>query len=265
MPRYITPSPSTSRSCSRSRSRSYSRSQSSFRRGRSIDSSYRGRRTRSPSSSVSPSTAHDAKEKTVVKSSLAFLGAIGAASLIAHKCWPKGVLYGEKEEWAAPAATAGKKKKNSERTTVRTTTTARRMPDAGAGHGGGNRRQKFEWEDGMTSESRRLSNVGRQSFSEMGENYHYALGGGSGNGSGSGSGSSSGRTRSQRPRIYQDAAVVETRRRSSAAGLPDRDGDLKYIETQAPGPHAIPRRYIVDDNGAVVPRRSARRYSVIER
>ncbi|KAI1639182.1 hypothetical protein F4809DRAFT_175244 [Biscogniauxia mediterranea] len=263
MPRYITPSPSTSRSRSRSRSYSYSRSQSSFRRGRSIDSSYRGRQTRSPSSSVSPSAAHDAKEKTVVKSSLAFLGAIGAASLIANKYWPKGVLYGEKEEWAAPAATAGKKKKSSERTTVRTTTTARRMPDAGAGREGGNRRQKFEWEDGMTSESRRLSNVSRQSFSEMGENYHYAVGGGSG--SGSGSGSSSGRTRGQRPRIYQDAAVVDTRRRSSGAGLPDRDGDLKYIETQAPGPHAIPRRYIVDDNGAVVPRRSARRYSVIER
>ncbi|KAI0597537.1 hypothetical protein F4775DRAFT_247862 [Biscogniauxia sp. FL1348] len=261
MPRYITPSPSTSRS--RSLSRSCSRSQSSFRRGRSVDSSYRGRRNRSPSSSVSPSTAHDAKEKTVVKSSLAFLGAIGAASLIANKYWPKGVLYGEKEEWSTPTTTAASaKKKKNERRTARTTT-ARRMPGAGSGREGGNRRQKFEWEDGMTSESRRLSNVSRQSFSEMGENYYYAAGTGSGSGSGSGS---SGRNRGQRPRIYQETAVVDMRRRSSGgAGMPDRDGDLKYIETQAPGPHAIPRKYIVDDNEVAVPRRSARRYSVIER
>lgn len=35
----------------------------------------------------------------MVKTSLVFLGAVGAATLAAHKFWPKGVTYGEKEEW----------------------------------------------------------------------------------------------------------------------------------------------------------------------
>ncbi|KAI1503351.1 hypothetical protein F5X99DRAFT_112756 [Biscogniauxia marginata] len=225
MPRYISPSPSTLRS--RSSSRSSSRSQSSFRRGRSVDSSYQGRRRRSPS--ISASAAHEAKEKTVVKSSLAFLGAIGAASVLANKYWPKGMLYGEKEEWA----------KKGERQIK-----AKRIVD-----GRESRRHKFEWDTGMTSESRR-STISRQSFSEGGGNYHYST---------TSSGRSRGHHRGQRPQIYQND--VSSRRKSCTV-----DGrDLKYVETQASGPHSVPRRYIVDDYDAVIPHRSSRRYSIIER
>ncbi|KAI1338268.1 hypothetical protein F5Y15DRAFT_417317 [Xylariaceae sp. FL0016] len=59
------------------------------------------------SKAVSHST--EDKAKTVLKTSLAFLGVVGAASVVAHKYWPKGVLYGDKEEIAT------EKKKNSRR------------------------------------------------------------------------------------------------------------------------------------------------------
>ncbi|KAI1773602.1 hypothetical protein F4818DRAFT_95380 [Hypoxylon cercidicola] len=52
--------------------------------------------------SSSSSTQSDAR-KDVLKTSLVFLGAIGAASLAASKFWPKGVLYGDKESWAHEA------------------------------------------------------------------------------------------------------------------------------------------------------------------
>ncbi|KAI5920468.1 hypothetical protein F4810DRAFT_723303 [Camillea tinctor] len=272
MPRYITPSPSTSRS--RSRSRSCSQPQPTFKRGRSIDASYkRSRRNRSPSSSVSPSTTtREAKDKTLVKSSLAFLGAIGAASIIANKYWPKGALYGEKEEWASSSSSSStpspaKKKVMAATTTTTTTTTKpvprRSIPDPRRSSGDAARRQKYEWDDGTTSESRRLSNVGRASFSEMsGDNYHAVSGPGSGR-----------RGSHQRPRVYQDAAVRDghTRRRSSMMAMdPTRrsSADLKYVETQGAGAHAVPRRYIVDASSEEAPagrRSEARRYSVIER
>ncbi|KAI1465132.1 uncharacterized protein F4812DRAFT_133514 [Daldinia caldariorum] len=46
---------------------------------------------------------HSDNKEDVLKSSLVFLGAIGAASLAASKLWPKGILYGEKESWAQEA------------------------------------------------------------------------------------------------------------------------------------------------------------------
>lgn len=120
MPTYHSPSSSPSRS---PRSSSFSPSP---RRNRS-----RSRRRRSPtpssgsptysSASRSPSPARhrsksrstrskirdkfpddglsEAKSESIVKTSLVFLGAVGAATLAAHKFWPKGVTYGEKEEW----------------------------------------------------------------------------------------------------------------------------------------------------------------------
>lgn len=88
-----------------SRSRSRKPSQ---RRRRSSSASSRPRR---PSPSPPPRSrrqdlkdrvkddAKDAKKDTALKTSLAFLGAVGAATYVASKYWPKGILYGEKEEW----------------------------------------------------------------------------------------------------------------------------------------------------------------------
>jgi hypothetical protein len=41
----------------------------------------------------------ESQSESIVKTSLVFLGAVGAATLAAHKFWPKGITYGEKEEW----------------------------------------------------------------------------------------------------------------------------------------------------------------------
>ncbi|KAI4868395.1 hypothetical protein F4820DRAFT_123416 [Hypoxylon rubiginosum] len=49
------------------------------------------------------SSAHSDSGNDVLKTSLVFLGAIGAASLAASKFWPKGILYGDKEAWAHEA------------------------------------------------------------------------------------------------------------------------------------------------------------------
>lgn len=43
--------------------------------------------------------AKEAKKDTALKTSLAFLGAVGAATYVASKYWPKGIIYGDKEEW----------------------------------------------------------------------------------------------------------------------------------------------------------------------
>lgn len=84
---------SKSRGPSRSKSRAPSRSQSRApSRGPPL--------SRHPSSSTekeppSPSSGPD------LKNSLLFLGTIAAAAFTAHKVWPKGVLYGHKDDWEA--------------------------------------------------------------------------------------------------------------------------------------------------------------------
>ncbi|KAH9986477.1 hypothetical protein F4779DRAFT_305043 [Xylariaceae sp. FL0662B] len=92
MARYISPSPSPA-----PRSRSPS---SSSRRPRSPLSLPKTQR-RSPS--PLPDCLDKDKAKDALKASLVFLGAYGAASLVANKFWPKGTLYGEKESWAHEA------------------------------------------------------------------------------------------------------------------------------------------------------------------
>ncbi|KAK4187159.1 hypothetical protein QBC35DRAFT_241109 [Podospora australis] len=42
---------------------------------------------------------HDDEESHSHKIPLAFLGSIAAASYLAHKYWPKGFIYGDKEDW----------------------------------------------------------------------------------------------------------------------------------------------------------------------
>ncbi|KAI0844555.1 hypothetical protein F5Y00DRAFT_248442 [Daldinia vernicosa] len=88
MPRYTSSSPSLSRT-------SHSRSSSCSRCNPSTNTQQGYQRSRSPS--------HSNERKDVLKTSLVFLGAIGAASLAASKLWPKGILYGEKESWAQEA------------------------------------------------------------------------------------------------------------------------------------------------------------------
>ncbi|KAI1268429.1 hypothetical protein F5Y18DRAFT_229178 [Xylariaceae sp. FL1019] len=83
-----------------SSSESYSRSPSPIRlRSRSRSRSVRFEPPETRSRKRSPSrTRTEDKTDAVLKTSLVFLGAVGAATLAAHKFWPKGVLYGDKEE-----------------------------------------------------------------------------------------------------------------------------------------------------------------------
>ncbi|KAI8626074.1 hypothetical protein F5Y19DRAFT_231502 [Xylariaceae sp. FL1651] len=108
------PSPSYS-------SEAYSRSPSPSRhrpRSQSTRSEpYRRRRSPSPTS--------EDKIEAALKTSLVFLGAVGAATLVAHKFWPKGIIYGESEEY-------GEKEKHNGEARERTKRAHR-------GEGGGNR------------------------------------------------------------------------------------------------------------------------------
>lgn len=119
------PSPTYSRSPSRSRmgrrssiSRSPSRSRPRSSRARRRDS------FSSRSSSGSPSRSDKSrksqlkdqlKDKTTttsgLKTSLVFLGSVAAATYAAHKFWPKGVTYGDKEDWELEKEIKKEKKK----------------------------------------------------------------------------------------------------------------------------------------------------------
>ncbi|KAH8899073.1 hypothetical protein GQ53DRAFT_759274 [Thozetella sp. PMI_491] len=99
MPMYRTPpstppsSPPPSRSPSASRSRTYSK-RSSKTNSRSRSSSQSSARSHaSRASTTTPS------KESVIKTSLVFLGSVAAATFAAHKFWPKGITYGDKEEW----------------------------------------------------------------------------------------------------------------------------------------------------------------------
>lgn len=48
-----------------------------------------------------------------MKTSLVFLGSVAAATYAAHKFWPKGITYGEKEEWEIEKAVKKEKAKKS--------------------------------------------------------------------------------------------------------------------------------------------------------
>ena len=67
----------------------------SHHRSLSTDSRYHRRR--------SPSPTNSDNGKDLLKTSMVFLGVVGAASIAASKFWPKGILYGEKESWAREA------------------------------------------------------------------------------------------------------------------------------------------------------------------
>lgn len=90
-----------------SRSRSRSRSRSTARTSKSTKS------TKSRIASALDTSNSTGKEKAenVLKTSLVMLGAIGAASIAAHKFWPKGITYGDKDDWE----TAAEKKEEEEK------------------------------------------------------------------------------------------------------------------------------------------------------
>ncbi|KAI0880741.1 uncharacterized protein GGS22DRAFT_174107 [Annulohypoxylon maeteangense] len=92
MPRYTSSSPSISPT-----SRTYA-SSNSHRSSVSSDSG--------PPRQHRPVPAHSDSGKDILKTSLVFLGVIGAASIAASRYWPKGVLYGEKETWTHDAKEA---------------------------------------------------------------------------------------------------------------------------------------------------------------
>ncbi|KAI2470473.1 hypothetical protein F4781DRAFT_430276 [Annulohypoxylon bovei var. microspora] len=90
MPHHTSPSPSLSPT---SRTRT---SYSSPRGSRSSDSEPPPRQRR-------PLPIHSESGREILKTSLVFLGVMGAASIAVSKYWPKGILYGEKESWAQEA------------------------------------------------------------------------------------------------------------------------------------------------------------------
>lgn len=51
------------------------------------------------------------KAANVAKTSLVMLGAIGAAAVAAHKFWPKGITYGDKDDWELEKEEEAEKKK----------------------------------------------------------------------------------------------------------------------------------------------------------
>lgn len=122
------PSPTYPRSRSRTRHERRDSEYESHTRSRSR-SHHRGRRNSSVSSSVSVrsvtsrrrSSSRKAglkekiKDKTTttsgLKTSLVFLGSIAAATYAAHKFWPKGITYGDREAWEEAEHEAVKKVK----------------------------------------------------------------------------------------------------------------------------------------------------------
>lgn len=100
--RSISTSPSPTRSPSRSRSRSHTRqsrrSASSSRQRSRSSSSYDSQASR-PARRRSTSSSRHGKHRELLKTSAGLLAGIGIASYVAHKFWPKGIMYGDKEEW----------------------------------------------------------------------------------------------------------------------------------------------------------------------
>ena len=69
--------------------------------------------SRSSSYSRSRSRQRRPKEKDnargeALKTSLAFIGTVAAAAYAMHKAWPKGFIYGEKEDWESVKKVAKK-------------------------------------------------------------------------------------------------------------------------------------------------------------
>lgn len=89
--------------------RSRSRARSKGGRGRSRSSSSSRSRSSSPARSKSKSRKYysgranedkiDVSKSSVAKTSAVFLGSVAVATICAHKFWPKGFIYGDKEDW----------------------------------------------------------------------------------------------------------------------------------------------------------------------
>lgn len=120
--------------------RSRSRSRSTVRTGSRGKS--RGARERLSSILDTSNSTGQEKAENVVKTSLVMLGAIGAASLAAHKFWPKGITYGDPDDWEV----AHEKKKEEDKKKLKGKLKEGRdaVEGAGSGSGGGGGRDDPE-------------------------------------------------------------------------------------------------------------------------
>ncbi|KAM0200419.1 hypothetical protein ACHAPA_004852 [Fusarium lateritium] len=99
-PRRRTPSPSRGRT-QPSRGRPSSSRQTSPSRSRSRGRSFSRSSSRSPSRRKKHSSDHH-HHHGLFKTTAGLLAGIGVATVLAHKVWPKGILYGDHEDWAHP-------------------------------------------------------------------------------------------------------------------------------------------------------------------
>ncbi|KAH6968883.1 hypothetical protein DER45DRAFT_547888 [Fusarium avenaceum] len=99
-PRRRTPSPSRGRVQS-SRGRPSSSRQTSPSRSRSRGRTSSRSISRSPSRRKKHSGDHH-HHHGLFKTTAGLLAGIGVATVIAHKVWPKGILYGDHEDWEHP-------------------------------------------------------------------------------------------------------------------------------------------------------------------
>lgn len=100
MPTYYTPPQSPTRTSPPSLSRSTSYSSSNRSSTRNDPHSSKKSKPSSSSSSSSAAAAHKAKDEARAHGvPYLFLSSIAAASLLAHRYWPKGYPHGDKEDW----------------------------------------------------------------------------------------------------------------------------------------------------------------------
>lgn len=106
------PSPSRGRPRSyHARAPSESRSRSRYSSRSSSVSSSRSRKTQKKHQQQQQHDHH----KGLFKTSAGLLAGIGVATFLAHKVWPKGVIYGDLEDWASKKADKAEAKQQQRR------------------------------------------------------------------------------------------------------------------------------------------------------
>ena len=96
---YTSPPPTPPGSPPPHSSRSHSHSGTSSHHSHSNSHSQSRSHSRSSSVSRPESPVPDTRADSAIKTSLVFLGTVAAATFAAHKFWPKGITYGDKEDW----------------------------------------------------------------------------------------------------------------------------------------------------------------------
>ena len=175
------------------------------------------------------------KQESLVKTSLVFLGSIVAATFCAHKFWPKGVTYGDKEEWEIEEVTARiKRDLADEKRSARRRRPASMMDD---GRSGVQSRAGYGYdaypgrgpERGYWDERSERADTGRHGARGGRRRSYYATDrGGEDFASGSSSGRSAARERE------------DSRERYRGSGRAMADGGVPGTPTVPPGPENPP-------------------------